>query len=133
MWSFILRLFARYGPQLDQILKNQEIIMATLEQHQAALGRVETATTKAATATTAIAERMKTLEESIKNMGLTTEQETALLAQTEGVAGSAEKLATALEAMGKNPETPVPTDPPTPLESARQSGSTRFQRPGPHR
>ena len=130
MWSFILRLFARYGPQLDQILKNQEKIMATLEQHQAALGRIETATTKAATATTAIAERMKALEESIKNLGLTQEQEATLLSQTEGIAESAEKLSNALEAMGKNPETPVPTDPPAPIESSRQTsgGRSRFQR-----
>lgn len=71
-------------------------IMASLEQFEQALSRIDQATST-------IAERITELENEIKNLGLTSDQEEQLLARTEG-------LASALEAMGKSPENPVPED-----------------------
>jgi hypothetical protein len=62
-------------------------IMASLAQFEQALSRIDQAT---------------------RNQGLTEEQETALLSRTEG-------LASALEAMGKSPENPVPEEPNGPV------------------
>lgn len=92
-------------------------IMADQAQFEVALNRIEAATNKGAEASTAIGTRIGKLEDAIKNAGLTKEQEQALLAQTQGLAGSAEALATALTAMGKDPANPVPIDPdPIPVD-----------------
>jgi septal ring factor EnvC (AmiA/AmiB activator) len=108
--------------RLDQSLANQQTqnqrigeIMATLADFQGALTAVEQATTKSAAAVTAIADRIAALETQIANMGLTEEQEDALLSQVRGISANAATLATSLEGMGKTPETPVPTPTPEPL------------------
>lgn len=76
--------------------------MATLQDFQTALDRVNAATTT-------IAERIRTLEESISNMGLTAEQEQQIHTQLTGIADG-------LEQMAQTPENPVPVDPNTPTE-----------------
>lgn len=96
-------------------------IMANQEQFQAALARIETATTTAGTAITAIGARITALEDAIKNAGLTQAQEDALLAQTEGLGGNLEGLATALTAMGQ-PANPVPVPVPEPVPPVEPIG-----------
>lgn len=80
----------------------RQSVMATLEQYDAALTKIESATTD-------IGNRIKDLEDSIKNMGLTAEQEDTLLTRLSGLGDS-------LVAMGKKPENPVPVPVPIPPE-----------------
>lgn len=87
--------------------------MDQLQLHTEALNKIDAATSKAATEVTRLGERFTSMEETIKNMGLTAEQESQLLAQTQGVAERATQIADALEQMGKSPETPVPVEPST--------------------
>lgn len=100
---------------LNFIIIKLDKIMANEEQFKQALARVEAATTAGGVAVTAIAARITALEEAIKNAGLTKEQEDALLAQTEGLAGNTEALAAALTAMG-SPTDPIPVPVPDPVE-----------------
>jgi chromosome segregation ATPase len=106
----------KVGQNHQQIVRRLGAIMATQEQVNAALGRIDAATTKSGAAVTAIGDRIAALEQAIKNAGLSAEQEAALLAQLEGVGANAEALAAALEAMGKTPDSPVPVEPPPPVE-----------------
>lgn len=101
---------------LNTIINKLNQIMATEQQWQAALARIDAATTAAGTAASAIQARIDALNETIKGLGLPSATEDALLAQTEGLGGNAEALASALTAMGKTPETPVPVEPPAPVE-----------------
>lgn len=101
------------GIMLNKLNKMAEV---SLQQWQDVLAKIDAATTKGSQASTAIANRITALEDAIKNAGLDAETEALLLSQTEGLVLNAETLATALEAMGKTPETPVPTDPPAPVE-----------------
>lgn len=103
--------------QLLLTIKNQnQKIMATVQQFQAALSKIDEATTKAGTALTAIAARITALEEAVKAQGLTEEQESTILAQTEGVGESLTTIADALTEVGKTPETPVPNPIPDPVD-----------------
>lgn len=102
--------------QLLLTIKNQnQSIMATQQQFQAALAKIDAATTQAGTALTAIAARITALEEAVKAQGLPADQEDAILAHTEGLAANAETTANALTQMGKTPETPVPNPIPDPV------------------
>lgn len=85
-------------------LKN--FMAVTEAQFDAVLSRIDTGTN-------AVAARIRSLEDAIRNQGLTPEQEEALLARTTG-------LADALEAIGKDPNNPVPIDPEGPAE--RETG-----------
>lgn len=90
-------------------------LMATIQQFQVALSKIDAATTQAGVALTAIAGRITALEEAVKGAGLTEVQEAEILANTEGVATNLETVASALTEMGKTPETPVPTPVPDPV------------------
>lgn len=96
--------------------KLNKMAIVSVEQWQEVLAKIDAASTKGSTASTAIANRITALEDAIKNAGLDAETEALLLAQTEGLVPNLEALATTLEAMGKAPETPVPVDPPEPVE-----------------
>lgn len=71
-------------------------IMATIEQFEAALGRIDAATTR-------IAGDIRDLKDQIANQGLPGDVEATVLAALEA-------KATALEAIGKDVENPVPDE-----------------------
>lgn len=78
---------------LKSIKHQNQKIMATIEQFEAALTRIDTATTN-------IANQLRDLKDQIANQGLSTEVE-------ESVLGRLETAATQLEAVGQSVETPV--------------------------
>jgi len=72
------------------------------------------------TSTTRIADRIRSLEEAVKNEGLSKDVEERILAKTAGIAD-------ALDAIGKNPETPtpeIPENPETPIETPTEGPET---------
>jgi predicted PurR-regulated permease PerM len=77
-------------------------LMATVKEQFDALN------TRLNEATNRIAERLEALEETVQNMGLTAEQEQQILATTE-------PLIAQLEALGRDPENPIPENPETPV------------------
>jgi hypothetical protein len=82
------------------IIKNQNKIMATLEQFEAALARIDAATTD-------IAADIQSLKDQIAGAGLPAEVENSVLARLDTIAGQ-------LEAIGGSVENPVPVpEPPT--------------------
>lgn len=87
-----------------KLLKELKIIntniMAKQEQFDAVITRIDAATT-------AIADQLRDLKEQLTNAGLSAEVEAAVLARLE-------TSATQLEAVGKDPENPVPEIPPAP-------------------
>jgi hypothetical protein len=101
--------------KLNFIISKLNTIMANEQQFKDALARIEKATTDAGTAATAIQARIDALTEAIKNAGLPSETEDALLAQLEGTAPNLEALAAALTAMG-SPTDPIPVPVPDPVE-----------------
>lgn len=72
-------------------------IMATLEQFEQALNRIDTATTD-------IANDIRQLKDEIANGGLNADNEAAILSRLDATA-------TALEAIGASVENPVPDEP----------------------
>lgn len=98
--------------KLDLLNTKIEQIMAdTKAQFDALFARFDAATTQVGAAVTAIGARITGLEETVKNLGLPADQEADILAHTEGIVSSTEALATALTAMGKTPDVPVPPVP----------------------
>lgn len=101
-------------------------IMANQASFDQALSRIDAATSKSAQGLTAVADRITALETTIAGLGLTDEQEQAILGSITGVADALEQQAASLEAMGKTAEEPVPVvvpepvpaDPATPIEPA---------------
>lgn len=91
--------------QLDIIKKqNQKLMALTEQQFDEVFAKIDTNTTR-------IADRIRALEEAVKAEGLSAEAEARILAKTSGIAD-------ALEAIGKDPETPtpeIPADPNTPI------------------
>jgi methyl-accepting chemotaxis protein len=115
---------------LQLIHEQNQKIMDQLQLHLDALQKIDAATTTAAGEVTRIGERITSLEETIKNMGLTAEQESQLLTQTQGVADRAEQVANALKEMGKTPENPVPVEPPVDGGTSDNTGSATGQPAG---
>ncbi len=74
-------------------------IMATVEQFEAALSRIDTATTN-------IASELQSLKDQIANQGLPSDVEANVLARLDAAA-------TKLEGIGGNVENPVPDEPGT--------------------
>lgn len=100
------------------ILKNQSIIMDTIEQSfQAAFDRIDQASNAAAAAVTKIAEKFAAFEAALKTSGLTVEQEATLLRMVEGQAANAEAIAATLIQLGKDTVIVAepPVEPPPPL------------------
>ena len=92
----LYELLARMLASLQRI---EGLIMTSLQDFQAGFARIDTATT-------AIAERLRTLSQNLG--GMTPAEEDAAKAQLDA-------LATTLEAMGANPDQPVPVEvPPAP-------------------
>ena len=85
---------------LKLIYKQNQKIMATIEQFESALNRIDTATTS-------IANQLRDLKDQISNQGLSADVEANVLARLE-------TAATQLEAVGKSVENPVPE--PTPAD-----------------
>jgi hypothetical protein len=82
------------------IIKNQNKIMATLEQFEAALARIDAATTD-------IAADIQSLKDQIAGAGLPADVENSVLSRLDTIAGQ-------LEAIGGSVENPVPApEPPT--------------------
>jgi|SRR5688572_3160395 len=118
------------GPVLEELLAQIESlraswrdinswrqeVMATLDQMNAAVTKLSDATTQVGTAITSVGARITALEDTIKNMGLTQEQEDAILAQLGGVGDTLKTAADSLTAMGTTPTEPVPVEPPPPVE-----------------
>jgi hypothetical protein len=88
--------------KLDQILTREKMIMATLAEFQAGFQRMDQATSQ-------IAARLKRLSDQISAGGMTPDEEAQAVAQLNAAAS-------ALEAMGKEPENPVPVEPEVPGE-----------------
>lgn len=89
--------------ELDIIKKQNQKIMALNEQQFTELfARIDTSTTR-------IADRIRALEEAVKNEGLPADAEERILSKATGIAD-------ALEAIGKDPETPTPEIPADPSE-----------------
>lgn len=90
---------------IDILKKQNQKIMALNEQQFTDLfARIDTATTR-------IADRIRALEEAVKNEGLPAEAEERILSKATGIAD-------ALDAIGKDPETPtpeIPENPETPI------------------
>lgn len=80
------------------IQKQNQKIMATIEQFESALSRIDTATTN-------IANQLRDLKDQIANQGLSADVEASVL-------GRLETAATQLEAVGQSVENPVPPTPP---------------------
>jgi hypothetical protein len=95
------------------IYKQNQKIMDQLQIHLDALQKIDNATNVAANEVTRIGQRITSMEETIRNMGLTADQESQLLTHTQGIGDRAEQVANALTQMGKTPENPVPVEPPT--------------------
>lgn len=98
--------------QLKQILEgvheikkqNQKIMALNEQQFNELFARIDTATTR-------IGDRIRALEEAVKNEGLPADAEERILSKTTGIAD-------ALDAIGKDPETPtpeIPENPETPI------------------
>jgi hypothetical protein len=90
-----------YGDLLVEIFKELKLInkqnvkiMATIEQFESALSRIDTATTN-------IANQLRDLKDQIANQGLSADVEANVLARLE-------TAATQLEAVGTSVENPVP-------------------------
>lgn len=81
---------------LFYIIKNQETIMATLAQFEAALARIDAATTD-------IAADLQALKDQIAGAGLSSEVESEVLAKLEAAASK-------LEGIGGSVENPVPDE-----------------------
>ena len=96
----------------------RQSVMASIEQMTAVVTTLTEATTKVGTAITSVGDRITKLEDTIKSMGLTQEQEDAILAQLEGVGTTLSSAADSLTAMGTEPTNPVPVEPPPPVEPA---------------
>jgi len=79
--------------------------MATLEQFEAALARIDTATTN-------IANQLTELRDQIAGAGLPAEQEATVLTRLTS-------LATQLESMAQTPENPTPEEPTDPEQPAQ--------------
>lgn len=116
---------SRVESKLDQLLAETGAIRMKLEDFQAKIDQINANTTaSAAAATTAatVAQSIKTqlddLREQIKGMGLTEEQEAALLqsldsaaAGTDAVKTANEALATFLQQTAASPTEPTPVEP----------------------
>jgi hypothetical protein len=101
LMGFLLGLFRSQNTTILQelriIRRTMEAILATQQQMQDAIARLNTATT-------AVADRLRRLAEQIENGGMTGEQENAAVAELNTLADS-------LTSMGQDPADPVPQDP----------------------
>jgi ABC-type transporter Mla subunit MlaD len=88
---------ASVNSKLDQIINLNKTQMATLEQFESALNRIDTATT-------GIADQLRDLKEQLTNAGLSADVEAQVLSRLE-------TAATQLEAVGTSVENPVPEPP----------------------
>lgn len=85
--------------EIKSINEKTNKIMATIEQFESALNRIDTATTN-------IANELQSLKDQIANQGLPSDVEANVLARLDAAA-------TKLEGIGKTPENPVPGEPGT--------------------
>jgi hypothetical protein len=105
--------------QLKEVLEKLHLLNTKIDQSMAdtkaqfdaLFARFDAATTQVGLAVTAIGTRITSLEDAVKNLGLPADQEAEILTHTEGIVSSTEALATALTAMGKTPDVPVPPVP----------------------
>jgi ABC-type transporter Mla subunit MlaD len=102
-------------------------IMAKIEDFDAKLKRIDDSTTEAAKVAQVVVDENKRLkgdlQKALADAGVTSEQETAILARLDRSAQAGESLVTFLKAVGK-PDEPAPPAPvePAPVEPAPDNG-----------
>ena len=108
----VLKIEISDDARIDELFKNQTIIMGQIENFNAAISRIDAVTTQIGGEVVRIAGKFTEMETALKNVGLTAEQEATLLRVIEGQASNAEAIAASLTLIGKDEVIPPADVPP---------------------